>query len=137
MRGWFQYHRLHQGAETRPRAVGKASDTGLALSVFWEGRLVPDTVVQDLLCFSELDTPKKCENANVAVRWKERVHGQLFLDSSFEHISNNKLQISLGPSFEQWLKTEDKKKSFKHVAIPLKTYVDIYSSCFSTLFHMF
>ena len=124
IRGWMQYHPLVEGAETRPRPIGGAgigiTGDGISLSVYWEGRLVPDTVVHELPFFADLETVAKCNRERVATQWKQRVHGQLFLDSSFDAISNNKLQITVSPSFEQWLNTADKLPLFQHVKAPFK-----------------
>lgn len=77
----------------------------VTLLVYWEGRLVPQTIVKELPLFKPYKEARKCFDAGVPIRWRRRVCGQIFLDSTFQHIANNKIKLNLpgGQTLEGWL----------------------------------
>lgn len=89
--------------------------------VYWEGRLVPETIAKELPFFEKFKTPSKCIAAKVPVQWKRRVCGQLFLDSSYHAIAKNKLRLFAQPDFNHWL--NEAIPSFADQRLPFIKYV--------------
>ena len=95
-------------------------------SVFWQDRLVPESVVSSLPFFPFLKRKSvQAKNAGeIAANWTERIKGFLFFDWSFTQISNNKLKIQVDPNLHEWINSKsvesntifnpkEIKKSFK------------------------
>lgn len=73
-------------------------------SVFWQDRLVPETVLNRLPCFKDLPSSViDCSSQSIAHQWRGRIKGFLFFDWEFHNISNNKLKFTVEPSLEGWL----------------------------------
>ncbi len=78
-------------------------------SIFWQDRLVPETIINAFPFFPELRTQLQCERNLIPSDWRERVHCFLFFGWDFRHISNNKLKFQVDPNMNEWL---NNKKRF-------------------------
>lgn len=76
-------------------------------NVFWLNRLVPETTLKELPFFPGSSAK------DISEKWKHRLKGFIFLNRTFEKISNNKLRITL--DFDEWL---NDKKVWKQVRTP-------------------
>lgn len=72
-------------------------------SVYWQDRLVPETVLSKLPFFPVCLTAAQCEADKLSLNWRYRLKGYLFFDWTFHHISNNKLKFTIEPSLDEWL----------------------------------
>lgn len=115
--------RSRSGGSDSAIGGGTGTDRRTALSVYWEGRLVPETVLEKLPFFDDFNTDAKCETSKVAVKWKNRVFGVIFLDSSFSLISNNKLRLRTAPSLEELLVEE--KHGFRPNVRPFRDQLKV------------
>lgn len=96
----------HQFCENDERMV---DDSGV-LSVFWQNRLVPNTMLQELPFFPKTTSKFSCDKLGLPENWKGRLKGFVFLDWNFNHISNNKLMIQVTPSFNSYLNKDVKEQ---------------------------
>ena len=73
-------------------------------SVYWQGRLVPESKMNELkVLFDGLITARVLREAGISPHWKDRVKGFIFFDSKFTFISNNKLRIAVESGLETWI----------------------------------
>lgn len=85
-----------------PSALQRQQDS--VFSVYWQNRLVPETVLDRIPCFKGLPSSSlECSNHSIAHNWRSRLKGFLFFDWTFHNISNNKLKFTVEPSLEAWL----------------------------------
>ena len=92
------------GEFTHPGWKSDDSQDEHIFSVFWQGRLVPETTVKTLKgVLPDATTLKQCIDKMLPHNWQKRLKGFLFLDDTFKNISNNKLKITVHPSFNDWL----------------------------------
>ena len=84
-------------------SLHKLHDTSV-FSIFWQNRLVPETVVNRLPLFKNIKVSDlDCDKLGIARKWKDRLKGFLFFDWNFHSISNNKLKFTMEPSMEVYL----------------------------------
>jgi hypothetical protein len=117
-RGFFLYFPFLVGKETRPLLQSETSEEGTVVRensytvrVYWQDRLVPETVLSQLpFVPKSIQALKNMElNEGISPNWKGRLVGFLFFDWEFHHISNNKLKICVEPDLNTWLNGEAKK----------------------------
>ncbi len=69
-------------------------DDSYDFQVFWAERLIPSTIFKNMYFMpNELKTKLRCDKENISYKWKYRVKGLIFLEPTFERISNNKLRL--------------------------------------------
>jgi hypothetical protein len=92
--GLFWYIPFENDTEQRPNLPapndGTLSKSECLIRCYWQNRLVPESIVQKLPFFKEVD---KRRVEGISPKWKERVVGVLFLDWQYDDISNNKLKL--------------------------------------------
>ena len=68
-----------------------------AIDIFWVNRLVPETKLNHLPLLPNLKTRGDCDANKISEKWRDRIKGFVFLDHSWDSISNNKLKIQVDP----------------------------------------
>ncbi len=97
------YYPYRDMAESNPHP-----STGGLFSVYWQGRLVPESKMNELkVLFDGLVTVRALREAGISPHWRDRVKGFLFFDSKFTFISNNKLRIAVESGLETWINSRD------------------------------
>jgi hypothetical protein len=74
-----------------------------AIDVFWVNRLVPQTTMRNLPFIPKANGVQQCEQHQISVKWHERIKGFVFLDHSWDNISNNKLKIQVDPDLDTYI----------------------------------
>ena len=98
------YFPFRDGNYSHPDYNSNDTTDDIIFSVLWQGRLVPETKVKTLKgILPDATTLKQCADKKVPFRWQKRLKGFIFLDDTFKSISNNKLKITVGSSFDEWL----------------------------------
>jgi hypothetical protein len=90
--GKLWYLPFNNGKEQRPLyPIAQSTDLSkeCVIRCYWQNRLVPFSVVNELPLFKSADNQQ-----NVSKRWKRRVVGILLFDWNFENIANNKLKFT-------------------------------------------
>eukprot|EP00605_Chrysophyceae_sp_TOSAG23-4_P001164 GSChrysophyteH1.ASY1.ANO1.1272.1 assembled CDS len=81
-----------------------------AFDIYWVDRFVPQSYFTNIpLLPKSLETPAQCEKEGISLDWKKRIKGYVFFNSSWEHISNNKLKIQVDPDINTYLNSCEKR----------------------------
>ena len=100
------YFPFLEGEGTRPydETIYREPVDYAAFDVYWNNRLVPQSsIVKGLPFFPTVKRLADAEHLKIPLTWNLRVKGFLFLDGSFKQISNNKLKLTVNPSFDAWM----------------------------------
>lgn len=123
MEGILFYFPNVDGEETRPllsNYMGSMQSDSLdssdprnidsTFSIYWQRRLVPETVLSKLPFFPDCVTRGQCNANELPEKWKYRLKGFIFFDWEFRHISNNKLKIQIS-GFEDFINDSKRRKN--------------------------